>query len=372
MSFRPLYVPPATASTVKSSSESPAVAATKPKPITASFVMIDNYLIDVTLSEDHKFESEVTEYPVESGSTVSDNIRPKPIMVTMEGLVSNTPLASMAAVRRTRPPAEAALLALGSVGAAGALRAASSGVKTSEEAYQHLLTIYERREPVTIRTSLGTFENMALESLNFPRSSGEPDGLRFTASFKQIVVVKNKRVKVAIPIAANGGGNGKGGAKAAITKPLTSSNSGQAIPVNKNNNTWFDRDINGWREMATLKQPETTFRGSARENTTSFYWRLYKGRPLVQTGTITRKQWARWLECPDLAEPSTFSSTPTPEPLTEPDYSDPYLRQLNPGPDHDLGPGGPFADIITVYPNMYKIVPTVFKRRRVLNTFVAP
>lgn len=351
-------LPPGPSSTVQSSSQSTTVAAAKPKPTTVSFVMIDNYLIDVTLSEDHRFESDITEHPVESGASISDNIRPKPIMVTMEGLVSNTPLAEMAKIRNIRPPAENALSALGLSGAAGALNHASTGIKTSEEAYAHLLTIWERREPVTIRTSLGTFENMALESISFPRASGEADALRFSATFKQIKVVKNKRVKVAIPIATGGGGSG-GKKKQKVAPPVVVDRK-QVMYVNKSNMTWFDRDINGWRESATLQQPTIEFRGSARERVTNFVWVLSKGRPLVQVGSVTRAEWARWLRPPPAPESiPNFSGNPLVLPARssqlEQDYSDPSIRTMNPGADHDLTAGGPWANIITVEVGQYKI-----------------
>lgn len=142
-----------------------------------TFVMINDFLIDVALTETHEFEADVTEYPVESGSSISDNIRSKPIMVTMEGLVSNSPLEEIAKYRIA--PAEPVA-----------------------DAYAMLLDVRDKREPVTIRTSLGTFENMALQSLSIPRDGSRGDALRFTAKFQQIQTVTNvrgKRLRTSIP-----------------------------------------------------------------------------------------------------------------------------------------------------------------------------
>lgn len=152
-------------------------------------VMIDEFLMDVSLNEGHEFESEVTEFPVESGSNIVDNVRPKPITVTMECLVSNTPIGFLATTRGT---------------------GSGSPSDPVDDAYEHLLKIRERREPVTIRTSLRTFENMVLKSLSIPRSSGRGDELRFTATFQQIQVVTNKRVRRVAVI--NGGKKKKFGA----------------------------------------------------------------------------------------------------------------------------------------------------------------
>lgn len=145
----------------------------------SQLVMIDNFLIDCSLNEEHAFESEVTEYPVESGSNITDNIRPKPIVVTMECLVTNTPIGFLAQSR-----------------------GAGSGNPSdpADDAYELLQKIRDKREPISIRTSLRTFDNMVLKSLSVPRAPDRGDALRFTAVFQQIQVVTNKRTRrVAVP-----------------------------------------------------------------------------------------------------------------------------------------------------------------------------
>jgi len=163
-----------------------------------TFVMIEKddgtarLLIDVSLTEEHSFESEVTDYPVESGSTISDNIRPKPITVGFEGLVTNTPLDPMRANRGDDDQA----------------------AKSAQTAYQFLLDIYNGRDLVTVRTSLGTFRKMALTSLSLPRSKDTGDALKFSARFQQLTLVTNARVRTALR-------SGGGGKKNLGTKPLT-------------------------------------------------------------------------------------------------------------------------------------------------------
>lgn len=145
-------------------------------PLSTQFVMINNFVIDVSIREDHVFENDVTDYPTESGPSFSDNIRPLPIQVTMEGIVSNTPLMDIELQRNNEIYM-------------------SSEVSISQ-AYVVLLGVWHAREPVTIRTSLGTFERMALVSLSMPRTKDTGEALHFTATFQQIQVVTNKRVRV--------------------------------------------------------------------------------------------------------------------------------------------------------------------------------
>jgi hypothetical protein len=47
--------------------------------------------IDVSISEKHSLSADVTEHPVEDGGNISDNVRPSPRVVQIEGLVSNHP-----------------------------------------------------------------------------------------------------------------------------------------------------------------------------------------------------------------------------------------------------------------------------------------
>lgn len=138
--------------------------------------VINGYEVDVFTSEDHSHPAEVTEYPVEDGADVSDHIRSKPITITVEGFVSNTPIGRMAELR-------------------------DSGAVPGNECYQRFIDIRDAGEPVTLITSLGTFTNMALEDVSVPRDSDDGNGLRFTARFKQIKLAKNERstIRVEVP-----------------------------------------------------------------------------------------------------------------------------------------------------------------------------
>jgi hypothetical protein len=134
-------------------------------------IFINGFLIDATVSETHEFSSEVTEHPVENGADVTDNVRARPIRITMDCVVSDTPIGFVRDVR-------------------------GENALPSDDAYALLIDLRDSREPVDIETSLRTFENMVLESLSIPRSPQNGDALRFTASFVQIQLVTNARTTV--------------------------------------------------------------------------------------------------------------------------------------------------------------------------------
>jgi hypothetical protein len=141
---------------------------------------INGFLLDINVSEEHQLESEVTDHPVERGGDITDNVRPKPIVVTVESLVSDSPLGFVA---QSRTP----------------------GTLPTDEALALLRRIRQSREPVAIETSLGRYENMVLQSLRIPRNAEVgTHALQFSAVFKQVEFITNERttVRVSDPRAA--------------------------------------------------------------------------------------------------------------------------------------------------------------------------
>lgn len=132
-------------------------------------MLIDGFEIDAELVSDHTFDSEVTDHPVEVGADVSDNVRPLPIMVQIEGVVSDTPLGTLASRR-------------------------SVGVLPSDDALSKLLTIRDAREPIKISTSLRSYDSMIMQALQITKDSTTGRALRFRATFKQVIIVANERV----------------------------------------------------------------------------------------------------------------------------------------------------------------------------------
>lgn len=168
------------------------------------FVQIGDFILDVVLRETHKLTSEVTKFPIEEGGNFSDNIRPNPMEFSVDGIVTNAPL----------PSGQSAQLAKGIplisqptpddvVNVFRSLVTGDPFVKTpntvkylrSDLAYMYLKSIWEAGQPVTVRTSLGVFEEMALVDFDTTRQADTGDALKFTASFQQLQIISNERLK---------------------------------------------------------------------------------------------------------------------------------------------------------------------------------
>lgn len=171
------------------------------KPTRSRIWSID---LDVSVSEQHQGDVDVTDHPVEKGFNVTDHVRAKPETITIDGFVSNTPtyFPEKSNVRVNQD---------GTFTGETIARTATQGVAFTDksnrkytwetnaegdgsrgaQAYKTLKTIKDSGSIITISTSLRTYENMVMTSLSVPRVADNGNGLRFTASFKQIRVVNS-------------------------------------------------------------------------------------------------------------------------------------------------------------------------------------
>lgn len=170
-------------------------------------IWIDDYPIDLATSEAYSFESEVTSFPVEKGADTTDHVRTGPIVITLECVVSNTPIG---------PVADDASRQALDFDRDLALPDAEKPIP-ADDCFQRMVAIWKARKPVTVDTSRGRFENMVL-SLSVPVSIEESGGLRFTATLKQITLVENRRITIKQAAVPRGVGKINKGAIAGLDK----------------------------------------------------------------------------------------------------------------------------------------------------------
>lgn len=147
--------------------------------------LIGTIELDATISETHTRSAQVTDHPVERGANVTDHVRIEPDGLVIEGMVSNTPLSFDQIKRYVR---------------AGGVEIETTnfdetprGVRGyAERAYERLREIMDAGTVITVVTALRTYDNMVLQSLSVPVTVQSGDALRFTATFKQVVLVSNK------------------------------------------------------------------------------------------------------------------------------------------------------------------------------------
>lgn len=112
---------------------------------------------DTMVNEEHRYTSRVTYFPIESGTIVSDHIINQPDVVNLSGLVSDTPLNIFAPFNR------------------------------SVAVFNTLVQLHERREVVDVVTGIKIYRNMAITSLEVPRSVRTGQTLTFNITLQRIV-----------------------------------------------------------------------------------------------------------------------------------------------------------------------------------------
>lgn len=133
-------------------------------------------VLDASVQETHVANVEVTKHPVEQGAAISDHAREEPETVTIEGLVSNTPIGE--AERR----------------AAGDQVKGQPG--RASQALEQLLQMKKARELIDLVTGLRTYSNMLMTGLTIPRNAKQGEVLQFSAQFIQVRVVRSETAKL--------------------------------------------------------------------------------------------------------------------------------------------------------------------------------
>ncbi len=209
-----------------------------------ALLFIDGYPFDLVISKGASYPGEVAEHPVDADADITDHIRNKPLELTLECVVSDTPTGEVATHPTRTGVGENAL--------------------HGEAAFDKLLEIRGRKRPVTVETAKRSYDNMGLLMLERQETVESTGGAMFTVTFRQMNILANKRVtvRVAAPMVK---AKNKVGTKQPKPKPKSSKLVERR--VDPYDGTWFDPDINAWREGASF-------------NSKTGHWEYFKGKPL--------------------------------------------------------------------------------------------
>lgn len=146
---------------------------------------------DVSVSEVYKTDADVTDHPVEKGSNITDHIRARPLLLTLEGIISNTPVEFLASLRF--PP------------------------KRAEIGYFTLLELQKQAKLVSVLTSLDQFDKMAIESVELNRDVSTGNIVSIKLQMKQVRLANSLEVEK--PTRARQGATPKAKAGLKTAKP---------------------------------------------------------------------------------------------------------------------------------------------------------
>lgn len=167
---------------------------------------------DVSVSETHSRDANPTAFPLEDGRTISDHIVVAPFELTLNGLITDTPIGGLAGY--TSEVLTTALTAfagpLGVTAAAASFAVANALNKSpspSAIAFAQLLKLQAGEPDATpakapplldVVTSLRRYPSMVIKSISVPRDATTGKALKFTLVLTQLTVVSPQTVDVTV------------------------------------------------------------------------------------------------------------------------------------------------------------------------------
>lgn len=208
--------------------QTPQAPASAPLPQSGTTLesLTEKFRFDAVVSRQHGFSAQVTEAPVEDGSTINDHIILAPRTLVLEALVSDHPLEN------------------------AAITAAQSAAEVrSVSAAAYLEQLWATRTLLTVVTRLRRYTGMAIERMDFSESAEVGEALAVVMTLREVRKVALAMVPIAklatatVNLAAGPVKLGRKKKKPLVTEQVTSIQSateaayGQAPSLNPQ--TWF-------------------------------------------------------------------------------------------------------------------------------------
>lgn len=141
--------------------------------------------IDATPRISHTFSAEVTEHPVEEGGNITDHVRQRNFVLSLDGVIVDYPLNN-----GREKSTGATVKTYSAVGKAGE--------KTrSVEASNLFQRLQKEGVLCKVTTSLKIYENMVLKEYTTNKTPDTKGAIRFTLTFQEIKLVQSKDIKIA-------------------------------------------------------------------------------------------------------------------------------------------------------------------------------
>lgn len=147
-------------------------------------------ILDASVSEQHTIGAEVTRHQVETGSDVTDHIRPLPQKISIEGIVTNTPIASpLSPTGGVSASFGTQSFSVGGVQYTAQTLLFSGQFDRVRDTYGVLIIAVSNGALFTVTTTLHQYQNMAISNFGAPRNVGLGNALKFSVDFSEIRIV---------------------------------------------------------------------------------------------------------------------------------------------------------------------------------------
>lgn len=139
-------------------------------------------VLDALVSEEFSSKCDVTEYPVESGAVIADHVQMRPIELTIQGVITDSPL-GYAVIGNIQNLVRSVSTLFGQT-------------SRSIDAFNELLELQKKRIPFTVVTGLRRYENMIMTELTVPRTAQTGGAIHFSATMKEVKIVSSQHTNL--------------------------------------------------------------------------------------------------------------------------------------------------------------------------------
>ena len=151
--------------------------------------------VDATITERHSHRAQATRFPVEVGAEITDHVHQLPDSISIDGIISDTPI--------------------------GVIDGIAAEPERAQARYNELLRAKEDGETVDVVTALRSYENMVFEALEVRRDSNTGKAIGFTATLTEVRFAVAERVAFTPQTAAAPRAAASKNAGPAATTPAT-------------------------------------------------------------------------------------------------------------------------------------------------------
>lgn len=136
--------------------------------------------LDGVIQETHHTSIGLTKQPIEFGASIADHAIRQPIIVRVQGVITNSPTLKQLG---NNIPTDVE-------GGAGVIKQYAQGFtgERIQSAYAGLLKIMNKRQPMTLQTGLLNYENMVLTDMQVPNNKN--NRLLLDLTFEEAIIVK--------------------------------------------------------------------------------------------------------------------------------------------------------------------------------------
>lgn len=169
--------------------------------------------IDATRFEEHTMNATLTRHEVEDGSNISDNIVNDPRSLSVNGVITDSPITLLAFAAGNIAGATSNLtgsplgktVVTGATAKIGSELLSSGEGKPSKNAMDILEFIRDEKIPLTIIASLKTYSNMMLTKFSASQTPQNANSLDFRATFEAVRFVESEVVDIPTTATENEG-----------------------------------------------------------------------------------------------------------------------------------------------------------------------